>query len=417
MEEKKHNIIKKIFKIISYFIITILCLFVLLIIFYLISSKLNNKENYKPKISMYTIVSPSMTPVINVYDVVVNIRPEKSDDIQVGDIITYISRDPSSSGMTITHRVIEVSNSTDGTTQFLTQGDNNNDPDPLYVPFKDVIGVEVVIIPYLGKIQFLLSDHKNLLIILLVPIIIYLLIDIFRLNNLFNLKNKVDKITNNKDKYKKNKKILEQARKEHIINNLEEINIKKDSRIRSLKEPSGFLEEYNETIITVKDNKYNLKPNISNEKPSLNLSPKSKKEIHNSKIEPKEKQILNNKINEYNAKIEQLNQMLQEIENIKTKNVIKTKEQEAQELINEEFLKKDKIKVVKVTTAKEYKNAALSPKDTKTNELNKQKLNLNPNEIKKVNRKNKTGTLRKNNKGENYKQPKKKTPFITIVKK
>ena len=413
MKEKKHNILKTILKIISYFIITILCLFVLLIIFYLISSKLNKKENYKPKVSMYTIVSPSMTPVINVYDVVVNVRPEKADDIQIGDIITYISRDPSSSGMTITHRVVEISNDLDGTKEFLTQGDNNSDPDPLYVPYKDVVGVEVAIIPYLGKVQFLLNDHKHLLIILLVPIIIYLLNDIFKLNNLFNLKNKVDKIINEKNKSKKDKNILEQARKEQIINNLAEKNIKKDSRIRSLKEPASFLEEYNETIITVKENKYNNQPNISNEKVSLNLTPKSKKEINNSKINPsqEEKQLLNSKINEYNAKIEQLNQMLREIEKIKVKNTTKTKEQEAQELINEEFLKKDKIKVVKVTTTKEYRNAVILNKNIKKEEVKKKKLDLNPNEIKKVNRKNKTGTLRKN------KQSKKRTPFISIIKK
>lgn len=440
MKEKKHNILKKLLKIISYFIIIILCLFVLLIIFYLISSKLNNREDYKPKISMYTIVSPSMTPVIKVYDVVVNIRPNKADDIQIGDIITYISRDPNSSGMTITHRVIEISHDSEGNKEFLTQGDNNNDPDPLYVPFKDIVGVEIAIIPYLGKAQFLLLDHKNLLIILLIPIIIYLLIDIFKLNNLFHLKNKVDKISS-KVKSKEDKKILEQARKEQIINNLEEKNIKKDSRIRSIKEPSGFLDEYNETIITVKENKYNIERPNQNEKVSLNLSPKSKKELYNTKLTPvkeqnnEEKQILNNRINEYNTKLEQLNKMLREIENIQAKNEKKTKEEEAKELLHEEFLKDDKIKVVKITTTKEYKNAILLAKELKekelkkeeikTEEVKKQKLNLNPKDIKKINRQNKTGTLKKTNSNSNNnnhhqiknKPHKKRTPFIRIVKK
>lgn len=433
MEDQKHNILQKLFKIISYIIITVLCLFVLLIIFYIISSKLNTKENYKPKISMYTIVSPSMTPVINVYDVVLNIRPKSDNDIQIGDIITYISRDPSSSGMTITHRVIEISKDSEGNIEFLTQGDNNSDPDPLYVPYDDVVGVEIAIIPYLGKIQFILTSNKNVLIIFLVPIIIYLLFDIFKLSNLFNLKNKVDKISYKNADSKENRKLLEQARKEQIINDLEAKSIKKDSHTRSSKEPTGFLDEYKETIITVKENKYTTRPRNNSEKVNLNLSPK---QTYNANIvetldtNKEEKQVLNNKINEYNVKIEQLNKMLRQIEEIKHNNAKKSKEQEAQELIKEEFLKDNKIKVVKVSTTKEYRNAVLPIKEIKKEEPKKetpkkQKLNLNPKDIKRINRQNKTGSLKPNNNKQvknnsnqdNKKTQNKRKPFITIEKK
>ena len=47
----------------------------------------SNDKKYKPALSFYTIVSPSMNPVIKVYDVVVNVRVNNPKDINVGDII------------------------------------------------------------------------------------------------------------------------------------------------------------------------------------------------------------------------------------------------------------------------------------------------------------------------------------------
>ena len=48
-----------------------MCFIAAVLIYYIISVQIHAKdENYKPGISIYTIVSPSMTPNINVYDVV-----------------------------------------------------------------------------------------------------------------------------------------------------------------------------------------------------------------------------------------------------------------------------------------------------------------------------------------------------------
>jgi len=58
------------------------CLIVFFLLYYIFSSQLHaNDEDYKPFISVYTIVSPSMTPVINVYDVVVNVRVDNPQNI------------------------------------------------------------------------------------------------------------------------------------------------------------------------------------------------------------------------------------------------------------------------------------------------------------------------------------------------
>ena len=174
--KNKKSILSTILKLLYYIVIVFVCLIAIFLIYYIINSQLHaDDENYKPKFSIYTIVSPSMTPVINVYDIVINIRPETPKDIQVGDIITYKSSAANTEGMTITHRVIGISQLPDGTYEYMTQGDNNEEPDSLYVTYDNVIGKEIAIIPYLGRLQFLIANQKGWLFLLLIPVSIYLI--------------------------------------------------------------------------------------------------------------------------------------------------------------------------------------------------------------------------------------------------
>lgn len=405
MKDKKYNkIIFKILKILYYIVLSLVCLMIFLILYYMISSQINsNNEKYRPKFSMYTIVSPSMTPVINVYDVVINIHPSSPEKIEVGDIITYISKSPNSEGMTITHRVTQVITTDDDTYEFITQGDANPNADTLSVPYDDIIGKEIIIIPQLGKFQFLIANKKSWLILLLIPIIIYLIKDAKRLIELFGLRRKVDKVTGFiQTSVIDRKKIEEQLRKEQIKEDLRKKEAFKDAIIKSPNEPKGFLEKYNETILTVKTNKY-LEQNETLDE-DVNLVLKPHKKIQPIKENKNEEQNLSLKIEEYDRKILELDKMLQDVEKINRKD---SKNIEPKEPDN--FLQGRKIKVIATIPAK---NHTLKKQETKienkvpektqprTMELkqnlvkNNKKLNLNPHEIKKINRKNKTGTIK-----------------------
>ena len=201
--EKKNiflNIFKIIFKLLYFIVIAFVCLIAAFLLYYIISSQIHaGDENYKPRISVYTIISPSMTPNINVYDVVVNIRTDNPQDIQVGDVITYKSTAATSEGMTITHRVIQRRQLPDGTFEYMTQGDNNAEPDSVYVTYDNVIGKEIFVIPYLGHIQFLLANQKGWLFLLLIPVSIYLIREIFKLIDLLGLRRRVNKVVGTKE--------------------------------------------------------------------------------------------------------------------------------------------------------------------------------------------------------------------------
>jgi signal peptidase len=259
-KEKLKNIFFKILKLLGYIVIAFVCFCVAFLVYYIISSQMHaNDENYKPAVSIYTIVSPSMTPVIKVYDVVVNKRVTDPDQIQIGDIITYVSTNTSSEGMTITHRVIEINKTSDGIYEYRTQGDNNSEPDVAYVTFDNVLGKEIMIIPKLGRIQFLIANKKGWLFLLLVPVLVYIFVDIYRLISLLSLNKKVDKVVKEekvirarkKDEQHKREEIRKVEIKRELNLNESETAINIDEYEKSTKESIGFLEIYNEKVYSV----------------------------------------------------------------------------------------------------------------------------------------------------------------------
>ena len=200
MNKKKGNsILKLILNIISWTIFALLILIALFLLYYAIATQIYAKkgEKYKPAFSLYTIISGSMKPNINVYDVVVDTKVDNPEDIKVGDIITFTSSSSLTYGVTITHRVIAIDNS-NGVYRYRTQGDNNLVPDDTYVEFGNVLGKVLFKVPQLGRVQFILLKAGSWLFIILIPslgIVIYDLLKVFRLAG---TKKKIDNTLNNK---------------------------------------------------------------------------------------------------------------------------------------------------------------------------------------------------------------------------
>jgi len=352
-----------------------------------------------------------MTPVINVYDIVVNVKPSGADAIQIGDIITYKSKAANSEGMTITHRVVAIDKTEDGKIEYMTQGDNNNEPDSLFVTYDQVIGKEIMIIPKVGKLQFLIANKKGWLLLLIIPIGIYLLRELFKLINLFGLRKKVVKVINEpQPETIKSNKIEVEERKEHIRENLRNIEIEKTAIIKPEIEPDSFLEQYSETKLEVKTNKYKelkakkeqqekekevkapvIEETITEIKTPAKAEVKEVKEVKkpDKEIElPKIKEQVNeeyeildtdelsSKIKEYDTKLIQLNKMISDIENLKNE-----KEEPKKETFIEvdDFLKGGKIKVNKIEETKNRKRKVTSKRITEPSKyVQDVKIELNP---------------------------------------
>ena len=79
----------------------------------------------------HPVLSGSMEPALKVGGVIVT-KPERLENIQVGDIITF-QTEPE---LKVTHRVIDIVE-IEGKIHFQTKGDANEEPDPNFVSSKE----------------------------------------------------------------------------------------------------------------------------------------------------------------------------------------------------------------------------------------------------------------------------------------
>lgn len=186
-EVKNKLSLKEIFKLIStiiswtVFVLLLICAAFLL--YYFIATKVYVAKGtgYEPKFSLYTIVSPSMVPNINVYDVVIDVKLEKPEDVKINDVITFNSSIPGVEGGTITHRVIAISKDKEGNYYYKTKGDNNLVDDGVDVSFNSIVGKVALRIPGLGKVQSFMASSMGWLMFILVPALYIIIKDILRI--------------------------------------------------------------------------------------------------------------------------------------------------------------------------------------------------------------------------------------------
>lgn len=220
---KAKRVFKYITDVISWTCLCILILIGALLVWYFISAKIyaSKGEKYTPYFSLYTIISPSMEPNIKVYDVILDTRVDDVNTIKEGDIITFISSGNLSSGMTITHRVVEVLHTDEGL-RFRTKGDNNQTADGALVIPENVLGKTLLRIPMLVRVQFLLASKGGLLIFILIPAVGIIVYDIIKLFRVKDVSDKVEEVIQDKpeDKVLEEQKMIEENRKQELIEKL-----------------------------------------------------------------------------------------------------------------------------------------------------------------------------------------------------
>src|SRR3989338_5672325 len=116
---------------------------VLLILPLVVATLLTSKTDRLAGIRSMVVLSGSMTPSLPVGSVV---YVQKSPVYNKGDVISFST----DKGVTVTHRIMEVTKDIKGKTQFVTKGDVNNTQDKELVSMDNVIGKSMLNVPYLG---------------------------------------------------------------------------------------------------------------------------------------------------------------------------------------------------------------------------------------------------------------------------
>ena len=185
-------VLSKVMNFLSYICLVILFFIAAFLLYFIISNQLAKTTGSKPLISLYTIVSPSMEPIM-VYDVIIDTRVTKDEDLKIGDIITFYSNTIDTGGYTVTHRIEDIYES-NGIKYYTTKGDNNIDADSGIITIDNIVGKCRFIIPSIGKMQMFITSRAGWILIILIPALGIIIIDIKKLIKIFRIKEQIEDI-------------------------------------------------------------------------------------------------------------------------------------------------------------------------------------------------------------------------------
>ena len=170
-------------------IVVLLLLVGLVILVYYVDVVMSMRTGHvrQPLFQAYVIISQSMEPSIHVQDAIV---VKREDNLQVGDVCTYISKNPSYMGILITHRIIGITKDQNGEPLYIFKGDNNYSADPIKVEKDQIYGKVVMKIPKIGYIQYFLSNAYGWIIAIVVPCVGIITFDIMKLIRMKKRKNR-----------------------------------------------------------------------------------------------------------------------------------------------------------------------------------------------------------------------------------
>lgn len=124
------------------------------------------------------VLSNSMEPVLEPNDCII-IKEVPESELDIGDIITFVSFENEIYGKFNTHRIYDIGiDENTGKKYYVTKGDYFDTPDYSYVIYENVIGKYVRKIPMGSVISFLvtkLADNRIYFAVIIFPLILCLL--------------------------------------------------------------------------------------------------------------------------------------------------------------------------------------------------------------------------------------------------
>lgn len=121
----------------------------------------------------YVVLSGSMEPSYHVGSLIY-VKSVDYKELQVGDPITYMLNEDT----VVTHRIIEVlvDEEDPETIRYFTKGDANDVPDGTSVHYKNIIGIPVFSLPYLGYVSNYVQNPPGTYIALTAAAILIMLV-------------------------------------------------------------------------------------------------------------------------------------------------------------------------------------------------------------------------------------------------
>ena len=184
IRKKKPNLLQAVLGVLSYALFIWLLLIGVALLVYVLDIKIRaaKGDTSPPKYGAYVVLTGSMLPEIQVYDVVIT-KKQKAEDLKEGDVITFASSDSRFAGTIITHRIIKknYSSKTKSYT-FQTKGDNNNVADSALVTPNNIYGRVILKIPKLGYLRDFLASDGGWILVILFPCLAVVAYDVVKIS-------------------------------------------------------------------------------------------------------------------------------------------------------------------------------------------------------------------------------------------
>ncbi len=171
---KFKNISKKILRILGIAVIVV----EMILIVVLVGTKLSGKVPSFFGYSAYVIVSPSMSPDLEIGDIIIS-KEYDGGDLSEGQVVEYVGKKGSMAGKIITHRIESISGEGDDRV-IVTKGTANPDPDPAISP-DDIVAVMVYKTVVIDKIYAVFSTTAGFICLILLPMMAMIITEIVRL--------------------------------------------------------------------------------------------------------------------------------------------------------------------------------------------------------------------------------------------
>lgn len=171
----KRRKLKKAITAISIILLAILVIILGNMIFAQINDQIPDFFGY----SIINIISSSMEPAIPTNTFIL-IKDADPSELNVGDIITFYSKDPMIMGLPNTHRIDSIISDANGLA-FITKGDANSIYDEYVVDQSDIIGVYVKSVLSLGKFGNIFQNKSIIFILLVIPAVALFIIELINM--------------------------------------------------------------------------------------------------------------------------------------------------------------------------------------------------------------------------------------------
>jgi len=188
------NQIKKIGKKIAHVLSIVIVVVEIVVIAALIFTKMSGEVPTVFGYSVYVIVSPSMSPDLEIGDIIIS-KQYDGGELHEGEVVEYIGKSGSMAGKIITHKIVSITGEGDDRV-IITKGTANSSEDAPISP-SDVIAVMKYKTVVIDKVYAVLSTTVGFICLVLLPMAAMIVSEIVRL--ILELKGEKDGGTENEE--------------------------------------------------------------------------------------------------------------------------------------------------------------------------------------------------------------------------